>query len=92
VKSTALRLGSATKPWLCLFSAATVLLFGLALFTCNLNLPAWIALATVALHLAWQIKAVDLNDPADCLAKFHANRWIGWILLIGLLIGSLGAA
>ena len=89
VKSTALKFGSATKPWLWLFSAATVLLFGLALLAAKLNWPAWIALAAIALHLAWQIKAVDLNDPADCLAKFRANRWIGWMLLAGIIAGNI---
>jgi 4-hydroxybenzoate polyprenyltransferase len=87
VKSTALKLGTKTKPWLIGFSIATVLLFAVALV--GLSWSAWIALAFVACHLAWQITAVDLDDPADCLAKFHANRWIGWILLIGIVCGQL---
>ncbi len=90
VKSTALKFGAATKPWLWLFAAATVLLFGLSLLAADLAWPAWIGLAIVAAHLVWQIRAVDLADPADCLAKFHANRWIGWILLIGIVAGGLG--
>lgn len=89
VKSTALKFGSATKSWLWLFSSATVLLFGLALFMVKPNWPVWIGLAAVALHLAWQIKAVDLNSPADCLEKFHTNRWIGWMLLAGILAGYI---
>jgi 4-hydroxybenzoate polyprenyltransferase len=89
VKSTALKFGSITKPWLWLFSSATVLLFALALFGANLNWPVWIGLAAVALHLAWQIRAVNLDDPADCLAKFHSNRWIGWMLLAGIVAGSI---
>jgi 4-hydroxybenzoate polyprenyltransferase len=88
VKSTALKFGAATKPWLWLFSAAAVLLFGLALATAQFGWPAWIGLAAVALHLAWQVRAVDLGDPADCLAKFRANRWIGWMLLAGILAGG----
>jgi 4-hydroxybenzoate polyprenyltransferase len=89
VKSTALKFGSATKPWLWLFSVLTVLLFGLAFYTAGLSWPAWVGFAGVVLHLAWQIRAVDLNDPADCLAKFHANRWIGWIVLVGIVAGSV---
>jgi 4-hydroxybenzoate polyprenyltransferase len=87
VKSTALALGAATKRWLVGFSVAAVLLFAVALV--GLGWAAWIALALVACHLAWQIVAVDLDDPADCLAKFHSNRWIGWILLIGIIVGPL---
>jgi 4-hydroxybenzoate polyprenyltransferase len=87
VKSTALALGAATKRWLVGFSVAAVLLFAVALV--GVGWPAWIALALVACHLAWQIVAVDLDDPADCLAKFRSNRWIGWILLIGIIVGPL---
>lgn len=90
VKSTALKFGSATKSWLWLFSTITVLLFAFALVTAKLHWLSWLGLVAVACHLGWQIKAVDLNDPADCLAKFHANRWIGWALLLGLLFGGIG--
>jgi 4-hydroxybenzoate polyprenyltransferase len=51
----------------------------------GLGWPAMLAVACVALHLAWQIVRVNLDNAADCLAKFHSNRWIGWILLIGIV-------
>ena len=28
-----------------------------------------------ALQLFWQAARVDIDDPADCLAKFRSNRW-----------------
>jgi 4-hydroxybenzoate polyprenyltransferase len=90
VKSTALKFGAATKSWLWLFSAATVLLWAIALLATNLHWPAYLALAAVTLHLVWQVAAVDLDDPVDCLAKFHSNRWIGWMLLLGLICGGVG--
>jgi 4-hydroxybenzoate polyprenyltransferase len=90
VKSTALKLGAATKPWLCLFSIAAVVLFGAALIMAHTHWVALVGLAVVALHLGWQIWAVDLDDPADCLAKFHSNRWVGWILLAGIAASSVG--
>ncbi len=37
--------------------------------------------------LAWQTFAVDIDDPADCLAKFRSNRWVGWLLLAGIVAG-----
>jgi 4-hydroxybenzoate polyprenyltransferase len=89
VKSTALKFGAQTKPWLVGFSLATVILFELAVALAGLGWPAMLAVAGVALHLTWQILAVDLGDPADCLAKFRSNRWIGWILLLGILGGRL---
>jgi 4-hydroxybenzoate polyprenyltransferase len=89
VKSTALRLGAQTKPWLAAFSIAAIALFGSAMILAGLGWAAMLGVAGVAMHLAWQILGVDLDDPADCLAKFRSNRWIGWILLIGILGGQL---
>jgi 4-hydroxybenzoate polyprenyltransferase len=89
VKSTALKLGTQTKPWLGGFSIATVILFEIAVASAGLGWPAMLAVAVVALHLTWQILTVDLDDPADCLAKFRSNRWIGWILLVGIVAGRL---
>jgi len=88
VKSTALRLGAQTKLWLAGFSIAAVALFELAMALAGLGWPAMLAVGAVALHLTWQIATVDLDDPVDCLAKFHSNRWIGWILLAGIIGGS----
>jgi 4-hydroxybenzoate polyprenyltransferase len=89
VKSTALKLGAQTKPWLAGFSVATIVLFEIAVALAHLGWPAMLAVAGVALHLTWQILTVDLDDPADCLAKFRSNRWIGWLLLIGIIVGQL---
>src|SRR5262245_12654788 len=89
VKSTALKFGGQTKRWLAGFALLTLLLFGVALHLAGLAWPAWVGLALVAAHLAWQVAAVDLDDPRDCLAKFHANRWIGWLLLVGIVAGQL---
>ncbi len=89
VKSTALKLGARTKPWLAGFSVATIVLFEIAAALAHLGWPAMLAVAAAALHLTWQILTVDLDDPADCLAKFRSNRWIGWLLLMGIVAGQL---
>ena len=89
VKSTAIRLGRATRPWLVAFAILTLAGFGAALW---LGGAGWIGLAglsAVALHLAWQTAAVDIDSPADCLAKFRSNCWIGWLLLGAILAGKL---
>src|SRR5262245_58036010 len=88
VKSTALKLGAQTKPWLGGFSVATVILFEIAVASAGLGWPAMLAVAAVALHLTWQILTVDLDDPVDCLAKFRSNHWVGWILLAGIVGGQ----
>ncbi|MFO1059003.1 MAG: 4-hydroxybenzoate octaprenyltransferase [Dongiaceae bacterium] len=89
VRSTALRFGQASKRWMAGFAVLTVLLLGAALAAAGIGWPGWIALALAALHLGWQIGDVKLDRPADCLAKFRSNRWLGWILLLGIVAGRL---
>jgi 4-hydroxybenzoate polyprenyltransferase len=86
VKSTALKLGSATRPWLILFGTVTVLLWALAFVGAGLGWPAYVGLAAAALFLGDQVRRTDLDDPADCRAKFNAHRWLGWVLLAGILL------
>ena len=92
VKSSALKLGRATKPWLVAFYAVTLLLFGAAGWTAGLAWPFYLGLAGVALHFAWQVRELDIDRPDDCLAKFRANRFVGWILLAGIAAAGLTAA
>jgi 4-hydroxybenzoate polyprenyltransferase len=89
VKSSALKLGDRTRPALMLFSALAVLLLALAAWLESLNAIFAAALAAAALHLAWQARAVRLDDPQDCLAKFRSNRLIGWIVLAGIIAARL---
>jgi len=86
VRSTALKFGAASRRWLILFAGLMLVFLALTFVIAGLGLWAWISLALVALHLAWQIGAVDVASPADCLAKFHANRWLGLILFFGILL------
>jgi 4-hydroxybenzoate polyprenyltransferase len=84
VKSTALKFGDRTRPWLAGFYAAAVALFALGGLADGLGWLFYAALALGALQLAWQVADVDLDDAADCLVKFKSNRWFGWILVAGL--------
>jgi 4-hydroxybenzoate polyprenyltransferase len=86
VKSTALRLGSQTKPWLVGFGVATVLFWGAALVDAAGGIVAWAGLAGIAAHLLWQYRYVDLDNARDCLAKFRSNRFIGWILFAAIVL------
>jgi 4-hydroxybenzoate polyprenyltransferase len=87
VKSSALALGSWTRPFLFAFYAGAALLWGLAGASAGLGLTFWPALAAAALHLAWQAACVDIDNPADCLSKFRSNRAVGWLLLAGIVAG-----
>ena len=87
VRSTALKFGGRTKPWLALFALAMLALLALTILLGGLGKLAWLAVVCAALHLAWQITFVDIDNPADCLKKFNANRWLGWAIFIAFLAG-----
>ena len=89
IKSTALRLGAQTKPWLAGFALAAFFCFALALMTSGSGVLAYLALAGVLAHLFWQLQRVDLDNARDCLAKFHSNRQIGWLLLAGIVLDRI---
>lgn len=89
VKSTARYFGSNTRTWLTGFAIATVLLLMGVVSSAGLGWAAKLGVIGVALHLAWQTIACDFDDPQDCRSKFHSNRFIGWILLAGLVLAKL---
>jgi len=89
VKSSAIALGSHTRPWLFAFYAVAVALWAAAGLMARLGIPFWAGLAGSALQLAWQAGRVAADDPADCLAKFRSNCVVGWLMLGGILAGHI---
>ncbi len=89
LKSTALKLGDATRPWLFAFYGATLALMALAGYLAALAWPFFAVLGVGAAHLIWQAAAVDTANPQDCLAKFKANRNFGLIILAGVVAGQV---
>ena len=96
VKSTARLFGAHSRPWLWAFIAAAVLLMGLSVGmvqSANTNLPALIvALAGVLAfggHMAWQMRKLDIDNPASCLAVFRANRNAGLVPALFLAAAAL---
>src|SRR5579875_2294433 len=89
VKSSALALGARTRPALFAFYAAAAALWAAAGAADGLGRPFWFGLAVAAGQLFWQAARVKTDDPADCLAKFRSNRWVGWLVLAAILTASL---
>ncbi len=89
VRSTALRLGAASRSWVAGFYAATVL--GIAIAAELAGLADWYLplLALAGLQLAWQVARWMPDDPADCLRMFKSNRNFGLVVLVGLIAGGL---
>ena len=88
VKSSARALG-VSKPWLEAFYAGAAVLFCLAGAAAKLSWPFYVGLALGAAQLTWQVAAVNLNDPKDCLRIFKSNRLFGWILFAAIVAGQI---
>jgi 4-hydroxybenzoate polyprenyltransferase len=89
IKSTALLFGARTHRALTVFYALAVVLIGAALALAGAGLPAWIGLAAFAVHLVWQIRRLEISDPALCLRIFKSNRDAGLLLFAGLLADAV---
>ncbi|MBT3360617.1 MAG: 4-hydroxybenzoate octaprenyltransferase [Rhodospirillales bacterium] len=89
VKSSALRLGETTRPWLFGFFAVTILLLSAGGSTAGLGWPYFVGVAFGAAHLAWQAKTVDIDDAKDCLRKFKSNRDFGLIIFAGIVAAKV---
>ncbi|HIM77625.1 MAG: 4-hydroxybenzoate octaprenyltransferase [Rhodospirillaceae bacterium] len=89
VKSTALKFGDGTKPWLVGFYSITVILLAATGLLANLAWPFYSGLTLAALHLAWQIKSVDIANSKNCLRRFKSNRDFGLILLAGIIAAQV---
>lgn len=94
VKSTARLFGANTRPWLWGFIGATVVLMGLAVALAGrVDVPAlFLALCGVGAfgwHMSWQMRGLNVDDPASCLVTFRANRNAGLIPALFLAAAAL---
>ena len=96
VKSTARLFGASTGKWLRYFLISTVTLFGLAIIYAGVPdvsvFAVAIALAgpwTMGWHMVWQMRQLDIDDPARCMHLFRSNRDTGLIPLIFLCVALL---
>ncbi|KAG0025589.1 Para-hydroxybenzoate--polyprenyltransferase, mitochondrial precursor (PHB:polyprenyltransferase) [Podila clonocystis] len=85
VKSTALRFGEKTPIYLAAFSTGMVSMLALSGYM-NDQGPLFYALSVggAAAHLAWQLRTVNYDNPADCWSKFASNKWTGAFVFSGI--------
>ncbi len=86
VKSTALRFGRATKPWLAVLYATAWLAITLAGLLADAGFAFLLGMAAGAGQLAWQVVTLDIDDAENCLARFRSNRDFGAIVLGSILL------
>ncbi len=89
VRSTARRYAGQTRPFLAAFFAATLAALLLAGWAAGLSLWFYPALLVPAAMLFWQVRVIDIDDPALCLRLFRLHREIGIAIAAAILVGWL---
>jgi 4-hydroxybenzoate polyprenyltransferase len=89
IRSSALRLGAKTRPFLILCYALTMGLLALAGWLAGLAPWYLLGLALPGAMLARQVIRLDIADPALCLRLFKANRDVGLAIAAAFLLGRL---
>jgi 4-hydroxybenzoate polyprenyltransferase len=95
VKSTARLFGAKSKQWLSGFAALTIVLFASAiLWAVPLQnhaslIVALLGVCAMGAHLVWQLRAVNTDDPENCLKIFRSNRDAGLISALFLAIALM---
>lgn len=88
VKSTALLFGDNTKVWLSGFAVTMNTALLMSGYFSDQMWPYYLAVSMTTGHLAWQISSVDLDNMADCGAKFRSNVVVGVLLLCGIVVSN----
>jgi 4-hydroxybenzoate polyprenyltransferase len=89
IRSSALRLGERTRPFLILCYGLTMGLLALAGWLAGLAPWYLLGLALPGAMLARQVIQLDIADPALCLRLFKANRDVGLAIAAAFLLGRL---
>ncbi len=89
IRSSALRLGEKTRPFLILCYGLTMGLLALAGWLAGLAPWYLLGLALPGAMLARQVLQLDIADPALCLRLFKANRDVGLAIATAFLLGRL---
>lgn len=89
IKSTARLFGTNTAAWLRRFLMGTVGLMGIAVIFAAIDDASVMAMVlalggpwAMGWHMAWQLRGLDIGNPAKCLQLFRANRDTGMIPLL----------
>jgi 4-hydroxybenzoate polyprenyltransferase len=89
IRSTARLFGIETKTALTILYTGSVALIALAAILSGGGMAAMLGLLAFALHLAWQVRTLDVNDSAHCLMLFRSNRDAGLLLFAGLALDAM---
>ena len=86
VKSTALKFGRATKPFLAVVYGAAWLAITSAGLMAHAGTAFLLGMLAAAAHLGWQVRSLDIDDPENCLERFRANGTFGLIVFAAIVL------
>lgn len=86
VRSTARLFGDNTAAWLVALYGLTLALLAAAYALAGTGPIAYLGLAAAGLAFIWQIRVLNIDDPAQCLTLFRFNHVVGAIIFGGLLL------
>ena len=89
VKSTARHLGHRSKLWVASFYSGAFALLVAAGLTALMGLAFYVLLAVAFAHAVWTVMRWRLDDPADCILRFRANRFTGILIYLAFTFGAL---
>ena len=95
VKSTARLFADRTPTWLFAFSILSAILLGIATHLACAErevfstLIAMLAVPAFWMHLRWQMKRFDANDPIRLMMLFRSNRDAGLIVVLFFAIAAM---
>jgi 4-hydroxybenzoate polyprenyltransferase len=92
LKSTALKFGRATKPWLAFLYASAWLAITAAGIMAHAGTAFLVGMMAAAAQLVWQVKTLNIDNSDNCLKRFRSNRDFGAIVLAAILIDMALAA
>jgi len=89
VKSSALKLGEATRRWLWGFYGAMVLGLVLSGLAGHMGGIYFVGVAAATAHLVWQTWTLEINNGTRCLMLFRSNRDFGLIVFAAIVAGRV---
>ncbi len=89
LRSTAMRFASDGKRWIGGFYAATIVLWLFAGAMLGMGWGYYTVLAAIAAHFVWQLRIFSIERPDFAFMLFHANIWVGVLLVAATLAGTL---
>jgi 4-hydroxybenzoate polyprenyltransferase len=92
VHSTARLFEANTPRALAIIYSGAVLLIALAGIMVGGGIIFGLGVLAIALHLAWQVRTIDIDDPALCLRLFKSNRDAGLLLFAGIILDALAGS